>query len=287
MAERTQLSPSETGPDGAAPRVKSIESLRRGIEVLEAIRRSAGLSLHALHCSTALPKASLLRILKTLEEAGVVQRRIADGLYLPRAGGPPMDETQRGRLRLTELAAPCLRALHARLPWPSDLAVRDGTRMLVLESNRALSRLSVNRRSVGFHPDMLLSAMGRAYVAFCPDDEREALLAELLGGAQQAGRAHRREQVERVILASRRQGYGLRDPCHLGPDADMAERFCAIAVPVRAGGGVAACLSCVWLSEVTTEERIVAQYLEPLQAAAAQIGARLEAAGVTPAYRPS
>ena len=258
-----------------APKVKSIESLRRGIAVLEAIRDSAGLSLHDLHRSTALPKASLLRILKTLEEAGVVQRRIADGLYLPRAGGPRMDGIGRRHLRLTELAAPFLRALHRQLPWPSDIAVRDGNRMLVLESNRPLGRLSVNRKVVGFHPDMLLSALGRAYLAFCPDDEREALLRDLLPAGPDS--ALRREKLDRLIAATRRQGYGLRDPIHLGPDADMAERFCAIAVPVRVEAGVAACLSCVWLAEIETETRIVARYLEPLQRTAERIGERLSA----------
>jgi IclR family mhp operon transcriptional activator len=277
MPAQTRLSLGETPGDGSTSKLKSIEALRRGIEVLEAVRASQGMSLHALHQSTALSKATLLRILKTLEEAGVVQRRIADGIYLPRAGGPPMQEQRRDHLRLTELAAPLLRALHEQLPWPSDLAVRDGTRMLVLESNRPLVGLTVNRKVVGFHPHMLLSALGRAYLAFCPEGEREALLAELLaapcGSAKGVG--HRRQQIDRVIAATRVQGFAVRDASHLGPDADMAARFCAIAVPVRVGPQVAACLSCVWLADVATQEQIVAKYLGPLLSTAARMGERL------------
>ena len=265
---------------GEAPKVKSIESLRRGIEVLEAIRGSSGMSLHELHRLTGLSKASLLRILKTLEEAGVVQRRLADSVYLPRGFSPSLDEQRREHLRITELAAPVLRVLHARLPWPSDIAVRDRTRMLVLESNRPLGGLSVNRKVVGFRPDMLLSAHGRAYIAFCPEDEREELLRDLLQsqhGRDTAAIARHRQQIDRMILATRRRGYGVRDPVHLGPDADMADRFSAIAVPIRVRRNVAACLSCVWLAEVVTEDEIVAKYLGLLQSAAAQIGERLVA----------
>ncbi|MGE0805039.1 MAG: helix-turn-helix domain-containing protein, partial [Burkholderiaceae bacterium] len=222
------------------PKVKSIEALRRGIEVLEAIRAGGGLSLHALHGRTALPKATLLRILRTLEESGVVQRRIADGFYLPRADTLAPPAARREHLRLTELAAPHLRALRRQLPWPSDIAVRDGAHMLVLESNRPLSGLSVNRQVVGFRPHMLLSAMGRAYFAFCPADERAALLRELAREAEQApalAALLRPAAVERLLADARRRGYGLRDPVHRGPDADMAERFCAIAVPIQLGSG--------------------------------------------------
>jgi len=264
-------------PELGAPKVKSIESLRRGLEVLEAIRGSSGVTLHTLHRSTTLPKASLLRILKTLEEIGVVQRRIADGVYLPCASKPEMDSKRRAHLRLTELAAPFLKDLHTQLPWPSDIGVRDGTRMLVLESNRPLTGLSVNRRVVGFHPDMLLSALGRAYLAFCAQEERESLLRDVLRaqGLSASAAARKREQIERTIVVTRRQGYGVRDSTHLGPDADMADRFCAIAVPVLVPDGVAACLSCVWLERVATVEQIVDAYLGLLQSTASRIGKRL------------
>ena len=269
----------EPGASAQSPasKVKSIISLRRGVEVLESIRGGTGLTLHALHQSTSLPKASLLRVLKTLEEAGVIQRRIADGAYVPRTVERALDERSRSHMRLIELAAPSLRALHAELPWPSDIGVRDGTRMLVLESNRPLCGLAVNRKVVGFHPHMLLSALGRAYIAFCPSGEREALLAELARSTDAADRpiARRREWMERLVAQTRQQGYGVRDPGHLGPDADAAERFCAMAVPIMADAGVAACLSCVWLAAVATENDIASRYLDLLQRTAEQIGKQL------------
>ncbi|MCX7150951.1 MAG: helix-turn-helix domain-containing protein, partial [Proteobacteria bacterium] len=83
-----------------SPRVKSIASLRRGLDVLRAIRNGQGLSLHALHGETSAPKASLLRIVRTLEEAGWIQRRLADGAYLPlrQPQRPAPASRQRARL---------------------------------------------------------------------------------------------------------------------------------------------------------------------------------------------
>jgi IclR family mhp operon transcriptional activator len=149
--------------------------------------------------------------------------------------------------------------------------------MLILESNRPLAAIDVNRDVVGFHPDMALSAMGRAYLAFCPERERRELIEALL---QEGHRAERwRERVLRIVEETRSRGYAIRDVRHTGPDADSSTQFSAIAVPIHAANRVAACLSCVWLAGVVSESVIATSYLGLLQRTAAEIGARLEAGG--------
>ena len=255
---------------------KTIASLRRGLDVLGQIDSGQGATLHDLH------KASLLRIVKTLEAAGRIQRRLADGAYLgrPAAGGAAADT--RWHARLIATAAPALRDLHRHLPWPSDIAVRDGLTMRVLESNRSLSAITINRAVVNYHPNMLWTAMGRAYLAFCPPEERVALLAALRESASSVDRAARRVDWTRRLLAqSVQQGYAIRDPLHMGPDAGVFRRSSAIAVPVfahgRPDGAVLACISCVWLTEVMDEVEVVDRYLGRLQQAASRIGSQLGA----------
>ena len=65
----------------AAPQVKSIRALARGLDVLKALQERPATSLHDLHGDTGLSKPTLLRILRTLEEAGMVHRAIGDGRY--------------------------------------------------------------------------------------------------------------------------------------------------------------------------------------------------------------
>ena len=66
-----------------APSVKSVRSLERGLDVLQALQSGHGMGLKALHEITSLPKATLLRILRTLMERNLIWRRMADGAYLP------------------------------------------------------------------------------------------------------------------------------------------------------------------------------------------------------------
>ena len=58
--------------------VKSINALARGLQVLQVLQTSQGMSLAALHGRTGVPKASLLRILKTLMEQGFIWQRMVD-----------------------------------------------------------------------------------------------------------------------------------------------------------------------------------------------------------------
>lgn len=265
---KQSLCPSQPA---ALPQVKSIAALRRGLEVLQRIDGPQGLALHELHARSGIPKASLLRILRTLEEARLIERRAGDGTYLRRAAAAP--PPQRPGQGLAEAAAQGLRALRERMDWPSDLAMRKGLRMRVVDSNRAWFGPAWRRRVIGVEVDMLGSAMGRAYLAFCPAAEREALIADLL--PQDSARARKREWLEQVLARTRRCGYGSRDALYAGPDADGDSRLSAIAVPVFSGEQVAACISCVWPVGSVDLPEVISGALAQLVRQAAAIEARL------------
>lgn len=261
------------------PRVKSIAALRRGIDVLHAIERTPAATLAELHRQTLVPKATLLRILKTLQEAGWIERNDSDARYVRTPAAGEAGPVHEWRMRLTELAAQPLATLQRRLPWPSDLAVRDGTAMLVLDTHRPLVGLSVNYRVIGFRPHMLLSALGRCYLSFCPDAECAEILAALARSPYEVDRASRRpDAIRRMVAHARQQGYAARDPHHVGADTRMTQRFGAIAVPVHYDERVIACLSCAWLSTVVSEQEIVRAHLEDLVGAAQAIADKLRRA---------
>lgn len=254
--------------------IKRVEALARGLEVFRAICARPGVSLHALHGATGVPKATLLRSLRTLEDGGFVCRRLADGGYLPAFAGAESQRTV-PRFPVAEAAGPALEALGRAIAWPTDLGVRDGTAMLVLESNRRLSSIRVNRQALGARPHMLWSAMGRAYLAYCPGPEREQILAALRSSTAPEDRAARNRQlVEKLIADTKQRGYGVRDPRYGVLDVGAARQVSAIALPVRRGERVLACINCVWLVDVTDEATIVARHLPDLQAAARAIAAR-------------
>lgn len=226
----------------------------RGLEVLAAVNRGAARSVAELAAEAKVPRATAIRLLETLETAGYLARIGASGRYgvSPRvtalAAGFDYDAW------LTAIAQPRLRRLMRQIRWPSDLMVRSAENMVVLTSNRDRSGLNINTRYDGMTSSIFRSASGFAYLAWCGDEERRRLLANL-------GNPSERAAVEREIELTRSRGYGVRDP-GLPPGVG------AIAIPVLVGGRAAACLNVVFLPKMSTAEAIAGECLSALRAAA-------------------
>ena len=150
-------------------RVKPIQSLERGLQVLAALRDMRAASLHDLHLGTGIPKPTLTRILFTLYRQGLVWQRMADGAFLP-----SHTLQRRGHLEdsahLAEVASVVLEKLCKRVMWPSVLTVPRLDHMEVVETNSTRAYFDeLPPAPVGFRANLLRSASGRAYLAFCPD----------------------------------------------------------------------------------------------------------------------
>ena len=114
----------------------TIRGLQRGLEVLKALQANSILSLHEIYLATHISKPSLLRILHTLEQFGMVSRRLADGHYRTqhRRSAP----RKRDRYdRDAEAAAPILDRLCQKVSWPSDLFVPAGDHMERRKTSRS------------------------------------------------------------------------------------------------------------------------------------------------------
>lgn len=261
--------------------VKSIDALGRGLIVMHAIEESSAATLAQLHWQTGIPKPSLLRILKTLCESGWVIRNEIERRYVPSATPGDAGPLSQWRAGLSALAAPIRASLEKRVPWPTDLAVRDGLSMLILDAHRPINGLAVNYRVLGFRPSMMISSLGRCYLAFCPEEERRDIVAQLSRSPNALDRAAlRKEVLRRLVSNGRLSGYCTRDPSYLG--SESPERFGALSVPVFAGTRLIASLSCSWLPRVTDEAQIVSSYLLPLRDAANLIGERALHARLVP-----
>ncbi|HEY5409237.1 MAG TPA: helix-turn-helix domain-containing protein [Caulobacteraceae bacterium] len=270
----------------AAPSVKSIRALERGLDVLQALQTGPGAGLKQLHAITGLPKATLLRILRTLGERNLVWQRMADGAYLPscRSARLRSDESS----RLVEIASPIMAGLCERVNWPSVLAVRRGAQMEVIETNRPRSHVShLPLGPVGARISMLLTSTGRAYFSFCSQAEREEILGQVQAEASpEAGLARDAVWVARLVAQTQAQGYGQRDPSIAGEG--VGQKLMAddgrnsIAVPIIVSGLVVASLNLTWTRRATTTPQIVAEHLDDLRAAAADTARRLSAAPTEP-----
>ena len=69
--------------------------------------------------------------------------------------------------------------LGRQIVWPTDIATFDRDAMVVRDTTHMSSPLSINREKAGFRPPVLHSSLGHAYLAFCPDAEREMILRNI------------------------------------------------------------------------------------------------------------
>ena len=153
--------------------MKLVRGLQRGIAVIRELTGGQACSLSELNARTKLPKATLLRLLHTLEAEGIVWRSLGEGVYRYRTNSLAVGHRFQ---RLAEIAAPHLAALQKKVLWPSDLVARRGHFMELVETSRGLTDLSLSRDRLGKQLDMVGSAIGRAYLAFCGEKERESII---------------------------------------------------------------------------------------------------------------
>lgn len=251
--------------------VKTITSLQRGLMVLQLLQTRGALSLHEIHLQTDLPKASLMRIVKTLLGSGMVWQRLIDKRYIAAWARLDPSAIPGWEARLVELASPLLARLSDEVQWPSVLAVPRETAMEVIETNAPRSAVPhIPLGPLGFRINMLMSATGRAYIAFCPPAERVRIL-QALTLTQRAGdmMASAPAWVEQIIARTQQQGYGLRDQ-EFGGDYDVQRREKddgrdSLALPLLLGGAAVASINLTWTRKALGRKEALNRFLGPMR----------------------
>jgi len=247
--------------------MRTIRALDRGLEVLLSLSAGGSASLQGLHRATGTPKPTLLRILRTLEARGMVWRRIADGHYCASHHLTTRARYVAATERLVQAASPVLDKLCATTLWPSDLAIPRRDCMEICETNRPRAPIHLNRALVGLRIPMLQTAHGRAYLSYCGDERRAAILARL---------RKTRAAADAIVAETRARGYATRAPGYRG--SLPGDGLLAIAVPVFSAARVVGTVNIVWVERVATVEHMAQRHLEDLKAAARRIGENLRAA---------
>ena len=254
-----------SAPDGES----GVQPVIRSLQILEALNAAGTSTLAGVHDATGLPKPTLVRLLDTLIATGHVTR-------LPRRGGYALTARVLRRSsgfrhadRVVEAARPFLMALTAEHKWPMGLATLDRDAMLVRLSTRHESPFATDPDWLNRRLAILVSALGRAYISFCPAEERRVLMTLLCHSKSKMNAAARDgKYVDAMIDGIRRRGYATTAPMRGDPAMGLA-------VPVMQGETVAACINMRYIGSTMSEAEAVRRYLAPMRAAAAAIAAGL------------
>lgn len=252
-----------------------VQSLSRGLALLHAINRSAHgwASIAELSASTGLHRTTVRRLLETLQSEGYVRRSASDDSYRLNLKVRQLSDGFTDDEWISEVANPVLGELLQTLVWPSDLSTIDGDCMLVRETTHRFSPLSFHRAMIRQRMPLLFTSAGRAYLAWCSEEERGQILQLLAAGHdEQASFARQPALVTQMLDKVRRQGYATNEG-----EWHEQQKIVAIALPIRHQGGILGCLNVVFLKKAMRVSEAAERYLPALQAAIAKIESRLEA----------
>lgn len=251
------------------PIYQPINALLRGLEVLKVVNRLQVASVGDVHRETGYPKSSIVRILETLIEAGYVAASPDGRGYVATARTLQLATSTGRHAELLDVAMPLLEEFQREVVWPSDLACLDYDAMVILETSRQPGTLSVNR-VVGDRLPVLLTALGRAYLAFCQPAVREAVLSRLRASrAPEDSLIHDPEALDAELTKVRELGCAINDG-HTLP------QIRAIAMPILRDGYAVASFNVISIAKAMTIDEVVTSFGPPMRRTAEAITAALE-----------
>ncbi len=244
---------------GSDAETGTVRSVGRALAIIELLGEHQALGLEELHYLTHLPKATVSRMLLTLQEQGWIYRGLSDRRYRLRARRLFGDTQQRFKRQLVESAAPWLLDLSERTGLVVDLSSFDGERLEVMESAipTVLRKLYPNNcQIVGQHASLFHSAMGKACLAQLSADEVQRL----------AGREHVAEDDQyRACEQSQHQGFGQRTEGYWVYPVRLPFLIRAVALPVRANGRLVGSMALHWPMDQAPVERVLSLHLASLE----------------------
>lgn len=254
---------------------RPVTAALRILQVLAAVNRtSSKATVGEVHRLTGLDKATIVRMLTTLAHAGYIVRDEDHAVY--RVTGRTL-ELSAGYDRYTAISAIVsgdLQAFRHSIGWPSDVAIFDHDAMIVVETSRAAEPLQF-RRAPGFRAPVLVTSLGLAYLANCPQAEREAFIKRAAADPSPANEMARRPgdlavRLERV----RAQGYATMEESYSRENYDS--QFFSIGVPIMSGSQVFGAVNIIYLRAALSAQDAHATLLEPLQDVAGRMALKLD-----------
>ena len=208
----------------------TVPALTRGLQLLTMFSRTEReLSGAELARRLKAPRASVFRLLHTLEQMGFVER-VGDaatyrlGVAVLRLGFEYLSS-----LDLTEHARPLLEALRDTTGYSAHLVVRDGKEVVFVA--KAASRNTLfHSIQVGARLPAHATVLGRTLVADLDAAGLEALLGAEPLAAYTPQTPTTLPQLQAMIAADRRRGYGISEG---GYESGIS----TIAAPVTGEGG--------------------------------------------------
>jgi len=247
-------------------KLDGVRAFKRGLDVLHEVNASGGIRAGEIARRLGLPRATVYRLLETLEELGYVARSSSDDRFRVTRLASSLGDGYDPSTVICQVAAPFIAQLTKSLVWPIDLSVYDNAAMVIQETTHARSPLSIDRGMIGKRLPMLRTSAGRAYLAACNDRERNVIVRHLrrLGDPEDAPFLEE-SRLNFMIEETARRGFGVRSR------GEFKTSTSSLAVAIVRGEAVIGCISIIWIRTALELDEAIETFVGPLQTAAAEI----------------
>lgn len=225
-----------------------IEPVRRSFAVLEALSRRRTSTLSVLVEETGLPRPTVVRLLHTLAGLGYAQRVSRQQGYRLTDRVLGLSGSIRFVDHLVDAAIPHMSRFTSEHGWPLYLATLSYGAITIRHSTAPESPMSFEAAGLNTRRSVLVSALGRAWLAFCLEEERRAILRDI-GGLAPRQEAALRTALDRV----RRVGCAFTAP-------PRPTRIHGMAVPIHIGERMLGSLSMRFPRSAMTEDEAAQRF---------------------------
>ena len=155
------------------PSFKPVVALARGIDVLRVVNDQRSATVGSIHKATGLDKATIVRMLETLEHEGYVMRIAGHAAYAPTGRTLLLSQGYDRHLWIGSVAEPILQDVREEVGWPVDFALFDQDAMIISQTAQDRGSVFFVRRPPGYRAPVLITSLGLAYLAFCNEKDRD------------------------------------------------------------------------------------------------------------------
>ncbi|MBM2294981.1 DNA-binding transcriptional regulator [Sulfitobacter pseudonitzschiae] len=208
---------------------KTVRSVERTLQILELMNRAPVVRVRYLAAETDIPAPTVVRLLETLIAAGYVRKIGRQAGYCVTGKVAALGAGHHGLPQVFNFARQTAEALTKHTLWPTALATLDVDALVIRFSTIPMSPLSHYQSTINRRMTLLDYAHGRAYLGFCPEEERQHLVALLQKSAADEDEADAiAQRAEAVVALTRASGFGERTG-NIQPETH------SVAVPLRMG----------------------------------------------------
>lgn len=242
----------------ASPSV--IEPVRRSFALLEALSRRRTSTISVLIEETGLPRPTVVRLLHTLMAVGYAARVSREQGYRLTDRVLGLSGSIRFIDHLVDAAIPHMSRFTSEHGWPLYLATLSYGAITIRHSTAPESPMSFETAGLNQRRSVLQSALGRVWLAFCSDEERQTILRDI-GGLSTRQQAALDQALQRI----RQSGHAFTPP--------NRSSLNGMAVPVRHRQRMLGCLSMRFPHSAMGEEEAATRFGKRLPLLARSIAA--------------